>query len=51
MEGSYFNGDLIGGKCHSHPDDVRKLWADLDGRKRFPLSELVPMQKTFRQLL
>ncbi len=51
MEGSYFNADLSSGKCHSHPDDVRKLWADLNGRKRFPLSELVPVQKTLRQLL
>ncbi|HIP73618.1 MAG TPA: hypothetical protein EYH05_19750 [Anaerolineae bacterium] len=44
MEGSYFNADLSGGKCQSYPDDVRRLWAELDGRKRFPLSQLVPAQ-------
>lgn len=44
MEGSLFNADLSRGKCQSHPDDVRVLWAELDSRKRFPLSELVPAQ-------
>lgn len=44
MEGSLFNADLSRSKCQSHPDDVRALWAELDGRKRFPLSELVPAQ-------
>jgi hypothetical protein len=44
MEGSLFNADLSRGKCQSHPDDVRWLWVELDGRKRFPLSELVPAQ-------
>ncbi|MFQ5433766.1 MAG: hypothetical protein ACE5FD_02730 [Anaerolineae bacterium] len=51
LEGSYFNADLGSGKCKSYPDDVRQLWADLDGRKRFPLSELVPAQKTIHSLL
>jgi hypothetical protein len=44
MEGSLFNADLSGGKCRSHPKDVRHLWIDLDGKKRFPLSELMPVQ-------
>jgi hypothetical protein len=50
MEGSLFNADLITGKCRSHPDDVRRLWIDLDGKKRFPLSELMPMQMTLNRL-
>ncbi|MCP4994666.1 MAG: hypothetical protein GY934_12900, partial [Gammaproteobacteria bacterium] len=41
LEGSLFNADLSRGKCQYYPEDVRTLWADLDGRKRFPLSELV----------
>jgi hypothetical protein len=44
MEGSLFNADLSLGKCRSHPKDVRHLWIDLDGQKRFPLSELMPVQ-------
>ena len=51
MEGSYFNADLSGGKCQSYPDDVRRLWIDLDGRKRFPLSQLVPAQMTLWNLV
>ena len=51
MEGSLFNADLSSGKCQSYPDDVRKLWAELDGRKRFPLGELVQSSRTMRDLL
>jgi hypothetical protein len=51
LEGSYFNGDLSQGKCRRYADDVRCLWADLDGKKRFPLSELVEARMTLRSLL
>ena len=51
MEGSLFNADLSRGKCRSYPEDVRQLWAELDGRKRFPLSELVPAQIKLLNLL
>jgi hypothetical protein len=51
MEGSLFNADLSSGKCLSYPDDVRHLWAGLDGHKRFPLSELVPTQMNFWSLI
>jgi PRTRC genetic system protein B len=51
IEGSLFNADLSRGKCQSHPDDVCSLWAELDGRKRFPLSELVPAQMRLQTLL
>jgi hypothetical protein len=51
MEGSLFNADLSSGKCKSQPDDVRELWAELDDRKRFPLSELVPAQMTLQTFL
>jgi hypothetical protein len=51
MEESYFNTDLSQGKCHRHPDDVRRLWAELDGKKRFPLSELVACGRTLWNLL
>ena len=50
IEGSLFNADLSQGKCQSHPEDVRQLWAELDGRQRFPLSELVPTQTGLRTL-
>ena len=51
LEGSLFNADLSQGKCQSHPDDVRDLWAELDGRRCFPLSELVSAQMRLRDLL
>jgi hypothetical protein len=51
LEGSLFNADLSQGKCQSHPDDVRSLWAELNGHKRFPLSELVPAQMRLQTLL
>ena len=42
LEGSLFNGDLAANKCRSFPDDVRQLWQQLEGAKRFPAGELVP---------
>jgi hypothetical protein len=51
MEGSYFNADLSVGKCKSYSDDVRQLWEESNGRKRFPLSQLVSAQKTLWNLL
>jgi len=50
-EDSLFNGHLSRGKCKTEPADVRKLWRKLDGKKRFPLSELLPMNKTLRSLI
>ncbi len=50
LEGSAFNADLSGNKCQSHANDVRQLWAKLDGKKRFPLKELLPAQQTLRNL-
>jgi hypothetical protein len=41
LEGSLFNSDLAAGKCRRFPDDVRNLWMQLDGAKRFPSGELV----------
>jgi len=51
MEGSLFNMDLSQGKCRSHPEDVSKLWDDLDGRKRFYFSELIPIHVRLQNLL
>jgi PRTRC genetic system protein B len=51
LEGSLFNADLSRGKCQSHPEDVRQLWRELDGRKKFPLAELVSMRIKLRDLL
>lgn len=51
MENSLFNGDLSQGKSHRYPGDVRHLWAALEGKKRFPLSELNDSSCTLRDLL
>jgi hypothetical protein len=50
-EGSFFNSHLSQGKCRTEVKDVRKLWRKLDGQKRFPLTELLPMNKTLRSLI
>jgi PRTRC genetic system protein B len=34
-------GDTAGGKSQRHPDDIGKLWRELDGRERYPLDDLV----------
>ncbi|MDT8307538.1 MAG: hypothetical protein RRC07_16515 [Anaerolineae bacterium] len=41
LEGSLFNGDLAANKSRNYSGDVRKLWAQLEGAKRFPADELV----------
>lgn len=51
MEDSLFNADLSRGKCRSYPNDVRQLWVELDGHRRFPLSELIPAQISLQSLL
>ena len=51
MENSLFNGDLSRGKCRRYSEDVRRLWAKLEGKKRFPLSELVSCRRVLRDLL
>lgn len=38
---SLFNGDLVANRCRSFREDVRKLWMQLEGVKRFPLAELL----------
>ena len=40
---SYFSAGGTGaGKSRRHPDDVGRLWAELDGQRAFPLDDLVP---------
>jgi len=51
MEGSLFNADLSRGKCRSCSEDVRHLWVALEGKKRFPLSQLVSCRMALRDLL
>jgi hypothetical protein len=51
MEDSRFNGDLSQGKCRRYPDDVRQLWSVLEGKKRFPMSQLVSCRRVMRDLL
>jgi len=51
MEESTFNADLCTNKCHSHKDDIRYLWEKLDGKKRFPVKELLPMAMRLQDLL
>ena len=50
MENSLFNGDLGRGKSHHYPDDVRELWAKLEGKRRFPFSQLIGCGRVLRDL-
>ena len=34
-----------GGRSKKHPDSLFRLWEELDGEKRYPLKDLVPMGK------
>jgi hypothetical protein len=51
LEGSRFNNDLSANKCRAFPQNVGELWRKLDGKRKFPLKELVPMQRQLRELL
>jgi len=51
MENSLFNNDLSRGKCRRYPDDVRELWTVLEGKRRFPWSELVSCRRVLLDLL
>ena len=33
------------GRSRKYPDDLRKLWEELDGKERYPLKDLVPIGK------
>jgi PRTRC genetic system protein B len=39
---SEFNHDLRQGKSLRHPEDVTALWAEFDGRPRYPRKDLLP---------
>ena len=41
---SYFSGtgDTARGKSRKHPEDIGRLWAELDGQAEYPLDDMVP---------
>ena len=43
--GSRFANHASTGKSRTHPDDIRKLLLGLEGRRRYPLDDLVPHKK------
>jgi hypothetical protein len=53
--GSHFSGPaaehlepLPPGRSRAFPKNVGELWQKLDGKRKFPLKELVPMQRQLR---
>ncbi len=43
---SFFTREAsYGGRSNKYPDDLLKLWEELDGQTRYPLSDLVPIGK------
>jgi PRTRC genetic system protein B len=53
LGGSRFNRDLSQGKSGQYPQDVTRLWADLDqaGATEFPLADLQPTRQTLADLV
>ena len=35
----------FGNRSKSHPDSLLSLWEELDGKKKYPLTDLVPIGK------
>jgi len=35
-------GDTAAGKSHRHPENVGKLWDEIEGHREYPLDDLVP---------
>jgi hypothetical protein len=35
----------FGNRSKSHPDSLLTLWEELDGKKKYPLKDLVPLGK------
>ncbi|MBI2060691.1 MAG: hypothetical protein HYT87_13050 [Nitrospirae bacterium] len=48
---SEFNADLSGRRCHSYPEDVRRLWEGIRGRRRFPEIQLIKTHLTLGDLI
>jgi hypothetical protein len=51
LEGSRFNNHLSAKKCRAFPKNVGELLRKLDGKRKFPFKERVPMQRQLRELL
>jgi hypothetical protein len=45
------NNDLSANKRRAFSKKVGELWRKLDGKRKFPLKERVPMQRQLRELL
>lgn len=42
-----FNGDLASGKSVQYPQNVTGLWKFIDGKKKFPYRDLVPLERAY----
>jgi len=41
---SFFTREAdVRGRSRKHPDDLLALWVELDGKKRYPMNDLVPL--------
>ena len=48
---STFNNHEVDGKSRRRPDDVRALWQEIAGRRRFPVGDLVPMRLSLGEVI
>lgn len=51
MEGSQFNHDNSQNRCRSFPENTLDLWRQLQGKRQFPLTELVATRLRLGQLI
>lgn len=51
--GSAFGDHAVGGKSKRHPQDIRRLLIELEGKQatRYPTGDLVPVKKTLGQVV
>ncbi len=49
--GTAFGNHLVSGKSRKHPDDIRQQLLALEGRRRYPIRDLVPTGQTLAGVL
>jgi hypothetical protein len=51
LQNSRFNTHLANGRSVSFPADVNELWLTLNGKRKFPLKDLVPMRQRVERII
>jgi hypothetical protein len=49
--GSRFGNHYVSDASRQHPSDIRKMLLSLDGQDKYPLEDLVPLDKTLGDMV